>query len=156
MKIVSRYNGHILYECDAESMLLTLQNAVRARANLSRANLSRANLFGANLSRANLLRANLFGADLSGHSVTCNPLTLGPIGSRGGYTTFWQTEDGLFVQCGCLFGSLAEFRTQVQTTHGNNKHGRDYMAAIVFAETMLKINQINAAPNMEPKQEPTP
>ena len=73
-KIVSRFDGRIIYECEAETLLLALQQAVRSGANLSGANLycvdlSGANLSGANLSGANLSGANLYCVDLSGANL---------------------------------------------------------------------------------------
>jgi hypothetical protein len=117
MKIVSRFDGRTLYECDAETMLETLHAAVKAKADLSGADLS--------------------GADLRGHKVTTVPLTIGPIGSRSDYTYFWPTEDGVFVKCGCFFDTIAFFRQKVAAKHGENKYGRDYAAAIAFVEIVL-------------------
>ena len=62
-KIVSRFDGRIIYECEAETLLLALQQAVRSGANLSGANLYCVDLSGANLSGANLSGANLSGAN---------------------------------------------------------------------------------------------
>ena len=117
MQIVSRYDGRTLYECDADSMLDCVQQAVRSGASLD----------GASLDGARLDGASLNGASLNGRIVTRLPLSVGPIGSRDGYTVFWETKDGLFVQCGCFFGSLDEFAVKVKTTHGNNKHSSNYM-----------------------------
>ena len=64
--IQSRYDGHVLYTCEAGSLLAAVQEAVRAGANLARANLVGANLVGAYLVGANLARANLDGANLDG------------------------------------------------------------------------------------------
>ena len=72
IQIKSRFSAEVLFEhdCENNSIRLTLELAIKSRANLSGANLSganlsRADLSGANLSRANLSRANLSGADLS-------------------------------------------------------------------------------------------
>jgi uncharacterized protein YjbI with pentapeptide repeats len=72
IEIKCRFSGSVLYSHEAEnnSMRVTLEAAISARANLAGAylagaNLSRANLAGADLSRANLAGANLAGADLS-------------------------------------------------------------------------------------------
>ena len=51
-KIVSRYDDRMLYECEADSMLLALQQAVKAGAYLTGAYLTGADLTGAYLSRA--------------------------------------------------------------------------------------------------------
>ena len=72
IEIKCRFSGSILFSHEAEnnSMKLTLEAAVSARANLARANLAGANLArayldGANLDGANLARANLDGANLA-------------------------------------------------------------------------------------------
>ena len=61
-KIVSRFDGRIIYECEAETLLLALQQAVRSGANLS----------GANLYCVDLSGANLYGVDLSGAKINWN------------------------------------------------------------------------------------
>jgi len=83
IEIKCRFTGNVLFTHEAEenTLRLTLEAAVSARANLARANLAGAylaranlagadldgaNLAGADLARANLARANLAGADLDG------------------------------------------------------------------------------------------
>ncbi len=67
IQIKHRFTASVIFEhdCERNSMRLTVELALKSRADLSRANLYGANLSGANLSRANLSRANLYGADLS-------------------------------------------------------------------------------------------
>jgi hypothetical protein len=162
MQIKSRFDGQVLYDCEAETMLECLQEAVKSRAylagaNLAGANLAGANLAGANLAGADLAGANLAGADLAGanlaganlaganlagaylagHKVIAAPLSIGPIGSRQWYTLFWPCEDGILVACGCFLGSLDEFTARVRSTHRDNEHGRNYLAAVELAKTML-------------------
>ena len=88
IQITARFTGLVLFEHEAENntMKLTLEAAISARANLAGANLACANLAGAylagaylagaylagayldgaNLARANLACANLAGANLAG------------------------------------------------------------------------------------------
>jgi len=66
MKILNKFSDAVIFEDDAPSIKLTVETAVKARANLCRANLGGADLRGANLCRANLRGANLRGADLGG------------------------------------------------------------------------------------------
>jgi hypothetical protein len=63
IEIKNRWSGAVLFAHDAEenSLNITLQMAIKARANLFEAN-----LYGADLSRANLSGADLSRADLSG------------------------------------------------------------------------------------------
>jgi hypothetical protein len=75
MKITCRFDGRTLYECEADTMLATLQQAVNEGANLygadlSGADLSDAYLRGANLYGAYLRGAYLRGADLSGADLS--------------------------------------------------------------------------------------
>ena len=79
--IECRFSGKILFTREAENntLMLTVQAAVHARANLAGANLDGVNLAcanltgayldGANLARANLARANLTGANLDGANL---------------------------------------------------------------------------------------
>ena len=71
MKIVikSRWDSTVLFTCEAASILLALQAALKSGANLCGADLSSANLYDADLHGANLYGANLRGADLYGASL---------------------------------------------------------------------------------------
>ena len=66
IEIKSRFIGEVLFahEQEGNTMRITLELAVKARANLSRAD-----LYGANLSDANLTGANLYGAVGNGREV---------------------------------------------------------------------------------------
>jgi hypothetical protein len=72
MKIVNRFTGAVIFECDSTSWKVTVKMALESGANLSGANLSRADLSGANLSGA-----DLSGADLFGEKITKPPLQIG-------------------------------------------------------------------------------
>lgn len=74
-------SNKVLFEHDAENntMRLTLEAAVVARANLARANLEGADLTWANLAGANLARANLAGAYLEGAYLDGEKLTKAPL-----------------------------------------------------------------------------
>ncbi len=57
------------------------------------------------------------------------------IGSRNDTTTFYKTaDDGIGVTCGCFSGTIDEFAAAVEETHGDNKYGREYRAAIELAK----------------------
>jgi hypothetical protein len=77
IEIKCRFSGSVLFSHEAENntMRLTLEAAVSARANLAGAYLARANLDGANLARANLDGANLDGANLDGANLARAYLT---------------------------------------------------------------------------------
>ena len=52
------------------------------------------------------------------------------VGSRYDTTTFYKTESGCSVSCGCFNGTVDEFEAAVEKTHGNNKYGREYKSII--------------------------
>lgn len=151
--------GSIIYEHDSEDSTIKdavvkairegvdLSGADLRGANLRGADLSGSNLSGANLRGANLRAANLSGADLRGADLRAANLSdwgkikdvrdiiiVGPIGSRQDYTTFYHTDNGIFVKCGCFRGDIAEFESKVNETHGNNQHGEDYRNLIDFVK----------------------
>ena len=142
--------GNIIFTHEKENNTVkdTLQEAVKSGADLYGANLRDANLYGANLYGANLrgadLRgANLRGADLYGANLreewgklekSTDIFIAGPLGSRNGYTTFFHTDKGIFVQCGCFRGTLEEFTAKVKETHNNNEHARNYLAIAEFVK----------------------
>ena len=61
----------------------------------------------------------------------------GPCGSRDDFTTFYKTETGIWVSCGCFNGSISYFLEKVEETHGDNKHGRIYKALAELASMKL-------------------
>lgn len=65
-------------------------------------------------------------------------LTIGPIGSRKGFTTFYKTSDGIYVACGCFNDDIEAFANAVVETHRKSKHARDYEKAIEVAKTVLE------------------
>ena len=65
-EIKHRWNGSILFSCEAESVKSAIVEAVSKKADLREADLRGADLSGAYLRGANLRGANLRGADLSG------------------------------------------------------------------------------------------
>ena len=124
-----------------------LSGADMIGANLSGANLSGAYLSGANLSSAKLRGAKLYDANLSGASLGDGKkllgerpvLNVGPIGSRCDYMTACITEVGVYVQAGCFFGSLEQFELAAAKKHGDNKHGREYAAAVELIKVHAEI-----------------
>jgi hypothetical protein len=70
IEIKSRYDGSVLFSCEALNMGVAVKMAIEAKADLSWADLSGADLSGANLSGANLSGADLSGANLSGANLS--------------------------------------------------------------------------------------
>jgi hypothetical protein len=164
IEIKSYFSGSVLFSHDVggNTVKLTLEAAVSARADLSGANLSGADLSGAylsgadlsgaDLSRANLSGANLSGADLSGAYLSGADLSndeklvgerpifqLGPIGSRCAYLIAYVTDKGLRLRAGCFFGNRAEFEARLSDTHGENDHAVEYRAALALIDAHVKI-----------------
>ena len=79
--------------------------------------------------------ARVYGnAEVYGNARVCGDaeiIWLSKIGSRLGITTAFRRKDGnIGIKCGCFEGSLDEFAAKVVETHGDNKYGREYKAAI--------------------------
>lgn len=71
IEIKNRWTGNILFEYEKENNTLieTIEKAIKSNVNLVGADLRGANLEGANLGGANLERANLVGANLVGANL---------------------------------------------------------------------------------------
>lgn len=68
-------------------------------------------------------------------------LAIDNIGSRHDTTTFFKTStDEIYVKCGCFYGSIDEFLSKVETTHGTNKYGNEYRLACKLAELHIHGN----------------
>ena len=72
----------------------------------------------------------------------CSVLVIGPIGSRGGSTTFYLNSYGCInVSCGCFTGSISDFEKAVQETHGESIFAKEYAAAIQLAKIHIRKNE---------------
>ena len=112
-----------------------LRGAYLRGAYLRGADLRDANLRGADLGGADLGGAYLGDADLGDAKIKNKGILLiGNIGSRNDYTTIYNTDKGIFVQCGCFFGTIDEFVAKVKETHKGTEHERDYLAMVEFAK----------------------
>ena len=68
-------------------------------------------------------------------------LTIGPIGSRCGFTTFFRTKNlEINVTCGCFRGNIEAFEKQVQETHGDSNHAKRYMMAVEMAKSWIDLS----------------
>ena len=120
-KIKSRWDGRTLYAADAETLRDVVQQAVREHADLRSADLSSAD-----------------GKQLA--LIGRRPLlTIGPIGSRCDYLTAYLTDAGVYVRAGCFFDTIEAFRAAVVAEHGENEHGREYMAAIAMIDAHASV-----------------
>ena len=144
VEIKNKITGNILLAIDAAN----LRGADLRRADLSWADLREANLSGANLRRANLRRANLSEANLReadlrgakiGEATLSRVIQVGPIGSRGDYLVAWFTDEGLLLSTGCQTQIAKEaFEARLAETHTDNKHAREYLAALAFLAAVEK------------------
>ena len=76
--------------------------------------------------------------------LTSQVLTIGPIGSRNGFTTFYRDKDNeITVKCGCFLGKMEQFREKVEQTHGDSKHGQVYRAAAEMAKIQIDLEPEN-------------
>ena len=121
-----------------------LRGAYLSGADLSGADLRDANLRGAYLSGADLRDANLYGAYLrdAGKITSVDDILLiGPIGSRADYTHIYRTDKGIFIKCGCFFGTVEEFASKVKDTHGDNKYANQYLKVIYFVNKYFETDE---------------
>ncbi len=145
IQIKHRFSAFVIFEheCENNSMRLTVELALKYRANLSRANLS-----GANLSYADLSGANLSGADLPGVTIAngeklvgARPIfQIGPIGSRCAYFTAYLTDKGLRFDAGCQRQITRKvFENRLAEEHGENDHAKEYCAALALIDAHAEI-----------------
>ena len=153
--------GNVLFEFSKENNTIkdTIIEAVKRGANLRGANLhgadlGDADLHGADLGDAYLHGAYLHGANLRGaylgdanlggaYKITSvdDILLIGPIGSRADYTHIYRTDKGVYVKCGCFFGTVDEFASKVKDTHGDNKFANQYRKVIDFVNKYFETDE---------------
>ena len=145
IQIKSRLTATVLFEhdCEGNSVRLTLELAIKSRANLSGANLSGANLSDAYLSRAYLSGANLSDAYLKNKEklVGKRPIfQVGPIGSRCDYFVAYITDKGLRFDAGCQRQITREvFESRLTELHGENEHAKEYRAVLALIDVHAEI-----------------
>ena len=63
------------------------------------------------------------------------------IGSLDDSVTFYRLKDGgVGVSCGCFTGTLNDFIEAVAEEHGDNQHGKEYMAAVELAKVRFGVD----------------
>lgn len=119
-----------------------LGGAYLGGANLGGANLEDANLGGAYLGDANLGDANLGGAYLVGaylgdannkRIIIKEVMTVFNLGSRNDATIIYNTDNGIYLKCGCFFGNEKEFLQILKETHGSNCYAKEYKQMLKLA-----------------------
>lgn len=72
-------------------------------------------------------------------------MTIGAIGSRNDFTTFYRGKDNqIMVKCGCFNGTIDEFVEKVKQTHGNNKYALVYLSAVETAKLQIDLSDEDA------------
>ena len=59
------------------------------------------------------------------------------IRSKDGYTTFYKTNSGVSVVCGCFEGSIGEFEYRVREIHKGTQYETQYVGAIKYVKTIF-------------------
>ena len=128
--------GNVLFEFSKENNTIkdTIIEAVKRGANLGGANLRDAYLGGAYLRGANLRDAGKI-------TSVDDILLIGSIGSRADYTHIYRTDKGVYVKCGCFFGTVDEFASKVKDTHGDNKYANQYFKVIDFVNKYFEKDE---------------
>ena len=150
IQIKSRLSAEVLFEhdCENNSIRLTLELAIKSRADLSGACLSSADLSSADLRDACLSSADLSSAYLSGaylknkeKLVGKRPiLQIGPIGSRHAYFVAYITDKGLRFDAGCQRQITREvFESRLTELHGENEHAKEYRAVLALIDAHAEI-----------------
>ena len=130
IQIKSRFTAAVLFEhdCEGNSIRLTLDMAIKSRANLS----------GADLSDAYLSRAYLKNKE---KLVGKRPIfQIGPIGSHCAYFVAYVTDKGLRFDAGCQHQITREvFEERLTELHGENDHAKEYRAALALIHAHAEI-----------------
>jgi len=142
IEIKNRFTGAVIFSHNVENntIALTVQFAVKSRADLSGADLSGANLYGANLTGANLTDANLTGANLTGTNLT--GAKYGDASFELGFKSYYgATYYAMFfdahIKIGCKFFTTDEWRNfsddEIEDLDGNTAltFWRDQKAVIM-------------------------
>lgn len=126
--------------CGADLRGTTLCDANMRGANMRGANIRSATLSGVYLSGAYIsgviIGKDSFGANLYINDVGCICI-VGPIGSRLDYTTAYKTDKGIYIKCGCFFGTIEDFEKAVEDTHKGNEYEKPYKELIRFISSLF-------------------
>ena len=80
------------------------------------------------------------GIKIEGYHKLIAYIGIDRIGSRLGKTYFFKCKDGLFVRCGCWFGTMEDFTDRVKETHPTGRFRKEYDMAIDYAVKWSKLN----------------
>ena len=60
------------------------------------------------------------------------------IGSRNDGCYVFNADEGIYVRCGCFFGTDKEFLKKVKESHSGTKHEKTYTLAVKLAKEQFK------------------
>jgi uncharacterized protein YjbI with pentapeptide repeats len=160
-EIKHRWTGAVLHSCEANNIKEAIVGAVKKGAFLQGAFLQGADLRGADLQGAFLQGADLQGADLQGAFLQGaflrgaflqgadlrgaflrekikikgdnSVLTFIGGGSFGRAVYVFNCDVGIYVEAGCFFGTLDEFREKTLKDTGGDKAHKKAMQYLGFA-----------------------
>ena len=155
IEIKCQFTGSVLFEHSVKdnTVKLTVLAAVEKKVSLSGADLSGADLSGAYLRGADLSGAYLSGADLRGADLRGAKLKdgseiddaprpvvyFGTFGRDARELIAFRTNQGIRIQTGCFFGTVAEFLDAVKKKHADNEHGQEYAAVLELVGLHFKL-----------------
>ena len=145
IEIKCQFTGSVLFEHSVKdnTVKLTVLAAVEKKVSLSGADLSGADLSGAYLRGADLSGADLRGAKLKdGSEIDDAPrpvVYFGTFGRDARELIAFRTNQGIRIQTGCFFGTVAEFLDAVKKKHADNEHGQEYAAVLELVGLHFKL-----------------
>ena len=145
IEIKCQFTGSVLFEHSVKdnTVKLTVLAAVEKKVSLSGADLSGADLSGAYLRGADLSGAYLRGAKLKdGSEIDDAPrpvVYFGTFGRDARELIAFRTNQGIRIQTGCFFGTVAEFLDAVKKKHADNEHGQEYAAVLELVGLHFKL-----------------
>ena len=66
-------------------------------------------------------------------------LQIGPIGPRSAYLLAFFTNAGIRLWAGCFFETIEDFEDRLKTEYGDNKHAREYRAALELVRSHSEL-----------------
>ena len=140
-EIKHRWTGAVLHSCEANNIKEAVVDATKKRADLRGADLQGAYLRGADLQGAYLQGADLQGAYLRGAYLRekikiqggNSVLTFIGGGSVGRAVYAFNCDVGIYIEAGCFFGTLDEFREKTLKDTNGDKTQKKAMQYLGFA-----------------------
>ena len=130
---------------DADLSYANLRYADLSYADLRDADLSYANLRSADLRYADLRYANLRYAKLQPiddkEVIIQDFMSVCGLGSQNRQTLIFNTNIGIVLQCGCFYGTEAQFKEKVQEKHAGTNYEQEYLKMLELAHIRFSRKQ---------------